>query len=416
MSIKLLLSRYLLLAFLWQFASSGIADELLVDVSDEAITVERFQADGDYLIVWTAGEGGFKKNHRNFAKLLAEAGIEVWQADILTSLFILRSPMALKELDGKYLADLIEYAHELTGKKIVLMGHSYSAVTVLHGAHHWQSRQNEAAYLLGAVLFSPYTYSAIPTLGSKPDYMPIVSATSIPVMIYQAANSSAMGQIDDLMERLQQHDNPVYVRYLPEIVSMFYKHPPTEQMQQIAKSLPADIKGMIGILSRYETPLNAVPLPEAGKLKSGIDVEMQAYTGKTQPKPIELYDVSGEKVVINNYQGKVRLINFWASWCPPCVEEIPSMNRLKEKMAGKNFEMISINFAEDEKTVRKFLQEVDVDFPVLLDLKGNISAQWNVISFPSTFVIDKQGKIIYGVNAAIEWDDPGYIKKLKALL
>ena len=414
--MKKLVSKCIFFIILLLSATTGSADELVVDVSDEAITVERFQADGDYLVLWTAAEGGFKKNHRDFAKLLAAAGLEVWQTNILTSLFILPSPMALKELDGKYLAGLIEYAHKKTGKKIILMGHSYSAVAVLHAAHHWQSRQPENAYLLGAVLFSPYTYAAIPTLGSKPEYMPVVSATSIPVMIYQAANSSAMGQIDDFMELLQQHDNPVYVRYLPDIVSLFYQHPPSEQMQHIAKSLPFDIKAMIGIFSRYETPLVAAALPGSGKLESGVDVELKNYAGKTQPKPIELHDISGEKVVINNYQGKVRLINFWASWCPPCVEEIPSMNRLKEKMAGKNFEMISINFAEDEKTIRKFLQEVEVDFPVLLDLKGTISTQWNVISFPSTFVIDKQGKIIYGVNAAIEWDEPEYVEKLEALL
>ncbi len=414
--MHLLFSRSMIFAVLCLCATTGLADELVVEVSDETITVERFQADGDHLILWTAAEGGIKKNHRNFAKMLSKAGIEVWKADIITSLFILPSPMALKELDGKYLADLIEYAHKKTGKKIILMGHSYSAVAVLHGAHTWQSRQHQDAYLLGAVLFSPYTYAAIPTLGSKPQYMPVVSATSIPVMIYQAANSSTMGQLDDFMELLQQHDNPVYVRYLPGIVSLFYQHPPSKQMQKITKSLPSDIQAMIAILSRYKTPLVAAPLPGKVKLKSGVDVELKNYTGKTQPKPIELRDISGKKVVINNYQGKVRLINFWASWCPPCVEEIPSMNRLKEKMAGKNFEMISINFAEDEETIRKFLQEVDVDFPVLLDLKGNISTQWNVISFPSTFVIDKHGQIIYGVNAAIEWDDPSYVEKLEALL
>ncbi|MCW9030916.1 MAG: TlpA family protein disulfide reductase, partial [Gammaproteobacteria bacterium] len=118
----------------------------------------------------------------------------------------------------------------------------------------------------------------------------------------------------------------------------------------------------------------------------------------------------------NNYKGQVTVINFWATWCRPCVEEIPSLNRLKQKMAGLPFELISINYAEDKKTILEFMRMVKVEFPVLLDQEGNFAKQWNVIAYPSTFVIDKNGKIQYGVNAAIEWDDPELIKQLKTLL
>lgn len=85
-------------------------------------------------------------------------------------------------------------------------------------------------------------------------------------------------------------------------------------------------------------------------------------------------------------------------------------------MSGLPFELISINYAEDKETILEFMKKVQVDFPVLLDQDGNFARQWNVITYPSTFVIDKNGKIQYGVNAAIEWDNPELIKKIKTLL
>ena len=148
----------------------------------------------------------------------------------------------------------------------------------------------------------------------------------------------------------------------------------------------------------------------------GIDIYLKTYSGKVSPLPINLKDAYGNQIVKNDYKGKVTIINFWATWCPPCVEEIPSLNQLKQEMQGKDFELISINYAEDSKTIIEFLKKVNVEFPVLLDPDGEFAQKWNVIAYPSTFVINKQGKIVYGVNAAIEWDTPDLIKKLKALL
>ena len=85
-------------------------------------------------------------------------------------------------------------------------------------------------------------------------------------------------------------------------------------------------------------------------------------------------------------------------------------------MSGLDFELISINYAEDSETILKFMKEVNVEFPVLLDQSGNFAKQWHVITYPSTFVIAPDGNIKYGVNAAIEWDDPEFITIIKSLL
>ena len=85
-------------------------------------------------------------------------------------------------------------------------------------------------------------------------------------------------------------------------------------------------------------------------------------------------------------------------------------------MAGRPFELISINYAEDKATVLDFMQRIEVDFPVLLDASGEHAKSWKVISYPSTFIIDMQGNIRYGVNAAIEWDSPQLLRQLEVLM
>lgn len=119
---------------------------------------------------------------------------------------------------------------------------------------------------------------------------------------------------------------------------------------------------------------------------------------------------------IDDYRGQVTLVNFWASWCTPCVKEIPSLNRLKTRMAGRPFRLISVNYGESAQQVHAFLRRVEVRFPVLLDIDGAVARQWKVFAFPSTFVIDSEGRIRYGVNAAIHWDDAAVIEMLEGLI
>jgi thiol-disulfide isomerase/thioredoxin len=158
-------------------------------------------------------------------------------------------------------------------------------------------------------------------------------------------------------------------------------------------------------------------LREVAKVKSsGLNVTLKPYRGDPQPLPLDLYSVEGARVTRSDYTGKVTVVNFWATWCPPCVEEIPSLNRLRGLMRGRPFELISVNYAEDGRRVRQFMQQVDVDFPVLLDEDGRVSSAWNVLAFPSTFVIGKEGLIIYGVNAGIHWDQPDVVRILNKLM
>lgn len=397
--------------------TSFAGNEIIVSVSSgDEISVEVFPAKGKYLIVWPAPEYGIRSGHRSFARLLVQQNIEIWQVNIIESLFLPQGSSSLKKLSGAHVADIIHYAHKTTGKKIIVMGDSYAAINTLRGVHKWQEKKQTAPYLIGAILFSPHTFSSIPPLGQLPEYMPIISATNIPIMIYQAKRGGTYNQFNSLLEKLEQHGSPVYTRLLPNIISLFYEENPTDEMIEQVKPISINIKKMIPILEKHHVPAKPIALKSSTKIKSGIDNYLKKYKGVITPLAIKLNDAHENTIIKNNYKGQVTIINFWATWCPPCVQEIPSLNRLKKKMKGLPFELISINYAEEKKVILKFMKRVNVEFPVLLDKDGDFAKQWNVLTYPSTFIIGKDGEIKYGVNAAIEWDDPEFIKKIKDLL
>lgn len=392
-------------------------DEISVTLSsDTEVTIERFNASGKYLIVWLAPEYGWKTTHRTLATSLVQQDLEVWMSNISESLFLPQGSQSIKKLDGRYVADIIEQAHLSTGKKVIVMGDSYAAISALRGAHQWQQRQHKNNYLIGAILVTPYTYAYIPPLGLAPEYVPVVSATNIPIMIFQAAKSASINQFGRLTEQLQQHNNPLYYKLMPEIMGLFYEDPPTNKILDNLKTLPIYLKKMIRVLENHKLPNQVIALKTNSHNKRIMDINLKEFKGNKTPIKIELEDVNGNLVSRTDFKGQLTMINFWATWCPPCVEEIPSLNRLKDKMAGLPFELISINYTEERQDIIDFMKKVNVEFPILLDKDGRLAKEYNVITYPSTFIIDKQGKIKYGVNAAIEWDDPELIKQLKSSL
>lgn len=393
------------------FSSSEISIPLS---SGDEITTERFSADGDYLLLWFAPEYGFREPHRSLARALTKNKIEVWQSNVVESMFMPQGVTSIRELDGVHVADLIDYAHKQTGKQIVVAGDSYASVTALRGARYWQSRSSSNA-LIGAILFSPYTYSRIPALGHEPTYLPIIQSSNIPIMIYQAKHSGIISQFKTLVAHLQQHDAPVYTRFTPNIMSLFYEKEVSEQMRLQVKPLPRHISNMIPILATHNIPSKPIKLTKKDDGNNGLDSELKAFSSHQKPLSIKLLDTSGNKVEKSNYNDRVTIINFWATWCPPCIEEIPSLNRLNDLLKDKPFDLISINYAQDKKTIVDFMKKVSVKFPVLLDKDGAFATQWNVITYPSTFIIDTEGNIVYGVNSAIAWDSPEVIKKIKTL-
>jgi len=393
---------------------------LTINVNQQDIQLQHYPAEGRYVTLWLAPGSGFGPRHHQVASALQQQGIESWQVDLLENLFLPRGSASIRKVDAELIAALVQRVRQQTNKKLVLVSNSYGAIPLLRGMRQWQLDQQQDDYLIGAVLFSPNAYQGIPSLGLPPEYIPSVFATNMPLMIIQSAANGNRWQLPQLIDALQSGGSPVFWRLMPGVTSMFYdKEDKADATLQHLQQTPGRIVQAIQLLDKLPHPPHAAELPGSTMVKTkplGLNITLTPFRADWSPPPIRLEDANGTKHVIQDYTGKVRVINFWASWCPPCVEEIPSLNRLREQLADQSFELISVNYAQQAEEVKAFLREVEVNFPVLIDRRGAEAARWQVLAFPSTFVIDAQGKIRYGVNAAIEWDNPEVVSLLRRLI
>jgi peroxiredoxin len=143
--------------------------------------------------------------------------------------------------------------------------------------------------------------------------------------------------------------------------------------------------------------------------------ELKPYKGTLESPQFTLTDIAGQQHSLKDYQGNIVLLQFWATYCTPCRKEMPTMNKLIDKMQGKPFKIVTINMAEPKDAIQQFLNEVPVNFPVLMDSDGSVLSQWKVFAAPANFILDKQGNIIYTLYGAIEWDSDAMVKKLSEL-
>lgn len=143
--------------------------------------------------------------------------------------------------------------------------------------------------------------------------------------------------------------------------------------------------------------------------------ELKVMPGKPA-QFLSLPALNGGIVDLAQLRGRVVLVNFWAVWCPPCRKEMPSMARLGEKLKDRPFTLLGVNVGETPEEIREFLRQVPVGFPILLDADGSRLKPWQVFAFPTSYVVDKQGRVRLGLFGSIEWDAPEVVTKLEALL
>jgi len=122
------------------------------------------------------------------------------------------------------------------------------------------------------------------------------------------------------------------------------------------------------------------------------------------PMDFKLKDIKGKSVRLSDFRGKVVFLNFWATWCPPCKYEMPSMQKLYDKLRHKNFAMVAVDLQEPVSRVKDFIKKYELSFTVLLDSKGDVGRQFGILSIPSTFILDKEGGIIGKIFGPREWD------------
>jgi peroxiredoxin len=120
----------------------------------------------------------------------------------------------------------------------------------------------------------------------------------------------------------------------------------------------------------------------------------------------------GQTYRLSDYRGKYVVLNFWATWCPPCREEIPSMERMWKKVRDRNIQLLAVNMGEDVDTIFEFLGSYPMSFPALLDKNGEIIESYPVRGLPTTYIINPQGMVTHRAVGSREWDDDALINKI----
>lgn len=124
----------------------------------------------------------------------------------------------------------------------------------------------------------------------------------------------------------------------------------------------------------------------------------------------------GKSISLKNYPGKVLVLNFWASWCKPCVDEMPSLNEFSKRMAPEGVTVLGISVDHDEAKYKKFLKDANIAFQTYRDEKANIPASYGTYKYPETYIIDKQGKVVEKIIGEEFWLNPNVIQRIRRLL
>jgi peroxiredoxin len=139
-----------------------------------------------------------------------------------------------------------------------------------------------------------------------------------------------------------------------------------------------------------------------------------SLAGKTAPE--FTFEQNGKQTTLGNLRSKVVVLNFWATWCPPCVEEIPSLNRLQQHIGSRGGTVLGISVDQDPQAYEQFLRNQDIVFPTFRDPTKKISLQYGTSIYPETYIIDREGRIARKIIGPQNWDAPELLTYLDTLL
>jgi thiol-disulfide isomerase/thioredoxin len=405
---------------LWSLAVAAPgAEQRTIALAEADLPVEVYPADGSKLVVWLPPEDGRAPRELPTARALAAAGIEVWLPDLHAAWFLAPGSYSLADVPAESVAVLLDAAAG-TGKAVYLLAGGRTGQLALATARAWQQQPAHQGRLGGVVLLYPKLYGRTPQGGEDASFAPVVRATNLPVFLMQPENSSGWWRIADVAGALQTGGAAVFVRKLAGVSDGFEVRDETRPGEpEMTARLPAILGNALDLLASIgPAPAAPATLAEpADAADADAGGELLRPVREPFPAPsLALADLAGVRVNLEALRGRVVLVNFWATWCPPCVEEIPSLNRLHERLAARGFLVLAVDVGETREQVQDFLRERPVAFPVLLDPAGDAFKGWKAYAFPTSLLLDRQHRVRYAVYGALHWDAPEVVDTISRLI
>jgi len=137
--------------------------------------------------------------------------------------------------------------------------------------------------------------------------------------------------------------------------------------------------------------------------------------GDTAPD-FSIVDEHGRTITRSDFGGKILALNFWASWCPPCLEELPSMNQFAQEFAGQGVVVLGVSIDKNPALYKRFVTQRNVIFDTARDPEAAISASYGTFQIPETYIIDRNGKVLEKTADAFNWMDPQFLLRIKTML
>ena len=420
-----LISTILFVHAIWMVLAIPVhADEFNVPVSNEVeVPVKVYPASGENLLLMLPSEHGYLTGHHQLASAISQYGTEVWMADLFAAYFLPVSSSGMNGFLARDISSLVDKVHQQTGKRVFLVTNDKGTEPLLEAIRHWQKHSSLRQALAGAVVISPYLYSSTPAAGQEVNYVPIATSTNFNLFLMQPKLSPKYWQFREMVEKLEQGGSDVYTQKLDDVRDRFFFRPDaTDEEQALAGKLPlllhravrltGNAAGERDVVDHPQDLDSSDQLPGTSAAKRGL----QLYQGGLAPRPFILDSLEGASYALKDFRGQVVLLNFWATWCPPCVHEMPSMQALENQFAEDDFRIVAINMAEEPDVIRKFLQKMKVDFMILLDSDGQVLRDWKVFAFPTSYLLDREGQIRYAGFGAIEWTEEEVLKQIRSLV
>ena len=397
------------------------SEQLTITTNNETeINITRYTSlNPDKRFIWFAGENGYQNSEYKMGQQLSRYG-EVWLPELFESHFLAAVPSSLAKIPASDVAALIQSAASEVNQ-IILIGSGQGILPLLSGLNLWQAANPKNQKLIGVILISPIFFTGTPTPGEKAEFLDITAITNTNIFIIQPKLSPWYWKLKQSIEQLKKGGSDVYLQIIPGIRDRFYYRPDATKVEISHRNLLAkkiisssrllfNLPVKVRIATKHQDKNN-------NTLTQKKENSLKPYRSKTATPDLRLMTLNQQLTDLKDYRGKVVLVNFWASWCPPCVHEMPSMQRLQDSFNIDRFTILGVNMAEDEETINKFIStKVNINFPILLDSDGAALQSWNVFAFPTSYLIDQKGKIRFALFGSIEWDSTDKIQVIQKLI
>jgi len=404
-----------LVSLLWAAISQAQVEESIVINDDLDIPITRYDAFADDapILLWLPSSRGTSHKQAITAGALGDLDIETWVVDLHTAYFIDVGRRSVQHFKAQDIADLIGVASERTGKKVFVMATDSVAIPALEGialSQQQAAKSGKDADIGGAILFHPNLSYPATEPGKPVGYVPISHNSTIPIYFIQPSISTRQWRSLELQETLQAGGSPVFMHAMPGVHAGFHMRRDEDLNEadfEQRERLPENLKTAIRLLSLQA----AAPAP-------GAFSDIQA-TGKKKRRyglnelennaalPLVLKNLDAELINIEYAGNKLSLISFWASWCEPCIKELPALRRLHDDYFDKGLRIVTVNIGESTQEINETVDTFAMDvYTNLRDPDGVAMTAWHVYGFPSNFLVTADGTMPYGSIGGVEWDEP----------